>query len=153
MTHTEYTKQNVKEQVDLSQLADLPEEYMNHFSNKTILKDKHELAQLVMDQRIGHEQVMNKQKVFSLQKECLLNCDIDEGAKMIARERAKIEKLSKEMKPSMEEENKFREELQHELKQNPVFKQNIQIDQIDQKWQKRKKMIDKKIGERKVVRE
>lgn len=96
---------------------------------------------------------MNKQKVFSLQKECLLNCDIDEGAKMIARERAKIEKLSKEMKPSMEEENKFREELQHELKQNPVFKQNIQIDQIDQKWQKRKKMIDKKIGERKVVRE
>lgn len=35
---------------------------------------------------------------------------------MIAREKAKIKKLSVEMKPSMEEENKFREELQHELR-------------------------------------
>lgn len=44
MTHTEYTKQNIKDQVDLSKLSDLPEEYINHFSNKTILKDKNELA-------------------------------------------------------------------------------------------------------------
>mgnify|MGYP001088523052 CR=1 FL=1 len=66
MTHTEYTKQNVKEQVDLSKLSDLPEEYLNYFSNKTILKDKGELAQLVMDQRIAQEQAFNKQKVFNL---------------------------------------------------------------------------------------
>ena len=44
MTHTEYTKQNIKEQVDLSKLSDLPDEYLNYFSNKTILKDKGELA-------------------------------------------------------------------------------------------------------------
>ena len=86
ITHTECTKQNVKESVDLSKLADLPEEYMNYFSNKTILKDKGELAQLAMDQRIAHEQQYNKHKVYNIQKECILNCDINEGAKMIARE-------------------------------------------------------------------
>jgi hypothetical protein len=64
--------------------------------------------------------------VYLLQKECLLNCEIDEGAKMIAREKEKIKKLAVEMKPSMDEENRFREELQHELKNNPVFKQNLQ---------------------------
>lgn len=72
---------------------------------------------------------------------------------MIAREKAKMKKLSIEMKPSMEEENKFREELQHELKNNPVFKQDLQIQKIEEKYQKRLKLIEKKITERKEVRE
>lgn len=40
MTHTETTKMNMKEQVDLNELCQLPDEYVTHFSNKTILMDK-----------------------------------------------------------------------------------------------------------------
>jgi hypothetical protein len=43
---------------------------------------------------------------------------------MIAREKEKIKKLAIEMKPTMDEENRFREELQHQIKNNTVFKQN-----------------------------
>jgi hypothetical protein len=127
MTHTGYTKQNKKESVDLSKLSNLPDEYMYHFSRKTILKDKSELAQLAMDQRIAQNSLATKKRVSTLQKECQAHCDIDEGAKMIARERAKIKRLSMEMKPTMEEENKFREELQHEVRNNSVFKQDLQL--------------------------
>jgi hypothetical protein len=143
----------VKESVDLSKLADLPEEYISHFSNKTILKDRTELAQMHMDQKIALSQQENKRELCRLQKECLLNCDIDEGAKMIAREREKIKKLAAEMKPTLEEENKFRDELQHELRNNAVFKQDAQIHHIEEKYQKRLVQIEKKIKERKEHRD
>jgi len=51
-----------------------------------------------------------------------LNCDIDEGARLRKLEREKLQRLQEEVRPSLEEQTRFKEELEHELKNNPVWK-------------------------------
>ena len=48
-------------------------------------------------------------------------------------QKEKIRKLTEGMRPTLEEQNQFREELARELKENPVRKQKEQLEKLEAK--------------------
>ena len=46
---------------------------------------------------------------------------------MKQREKDKLKKLQDQIQPTLEEQTRFKEELDHELKNNPLYKQNQQL--------------------------
>jgi hypothetical protein len=61
------------------------------------------LGELYNSQRHKHISNVNKKIANHIQKECVLNCDINDGEKMIQAQNAKLKKQFEQLKPSMEE--------------------------------------------------
>jgi len=76
----------------------------------------------MQDQRYKYVVNENKKAVSDIQKQCLLNCDLDEGARLRQLEKEKLQKLEEDAKPTLEEQSRFREELQHQVETSAVMK-------------------------------
>ena len=86
--------------------------------------DKGELAQLYNTQRVKHDQRKSvyKHKISTIQKQCAITCETGETSRVKDLEKAKIKKIRDETKPNLEEEMKFKEELELVWKNNPMYK-------------------------------
>jgi len=64
LTHTDFTKQSLLQWANISALAsELPEEYTSFYANKTILKDKGEMARLQIDQNLRGQSFRNRKQI------------------------------------------------------------------------------------------
>ena len=64
------------------------------------------------------------------------------------RQKAKIIRMQEETQPTLEETMKFRDELSRELKMNPIWKQNIQLQSILQRHNSRFEQQQKNLEEK-----
>ena len=70
---------------------------------------------------------------------------------MREKEKAKIKKIAEETKPTLEEQTRFREELELVWKNNALYKQDQQLNKIQMKHDKRMMYLEKNIEEKKKV--
>ena len=105
-THSKFTKKCKKEEVDINELWQLPDNYIDFYSNKTILSAKQNLVvNLWNQQRLKSENYNTKKRNVDIQKECQAHCDIDESAKLRQLLKLKVQKLNEIAKPTIEEMN------------------------------------------------
>lgn len=152
ITHKEYTKQSLKDEVNLEYLwSVLPSSYSTFFTNKTVLKNKEHIMDLYQRQRSVATAARNKRRVRGLKMTCTENCEIDEGKALRERERAKLKRLENELQPDMLERIKLKAEMEHEVKNNKICGLSGAIDDVEAKHRKRMKYMDNNIKKKRQI--
>lgn len=151
ITHKEFTKQNLKEDVNLEYLwSVLPQNYSKFFTNKTVLKNKEKIMDLYSRQRSVATAARNKRKVRGIKMTCIEECDIDEGLALREKEKAKLRKLEEDLQPDMMEQIKLKQEMDHELKNNKICNLSDAIETVEQKHKKRMRYMANNIKKRRL---
>lgn len=148
MTHSSLNKTSLKENSNIQTIVrQLPTQFQCSFTNKIINDYKMQVGRIISHQKNKNNLNNNKKLIQNIKMQfiCMPN-DMTVRQKEIQKQ--KIQKMQEETEPTVDEQIRFQEELQRELKLNPIWKQNIQIQDILQKHEMRFEQQEKTLEEK-----
>ena len=151
-THSNVTKKVLKEEAEVQEMAEqLPPMFLNSFENKLLSKNSSKVTQMLLFKKQRDTVKLNK-KFMQQIKYQFNSMKNDAYSQHKDRQKAKLIKMQEETQPTLEETIKFRDELSRELKMNPIWKQNIQLQSILQRHNNRFEQQQRNLEEKQLVR-